>query len=67
MIKKTLDLIYVSLKLLQGENISPAGKINILWKLKYIIPLHILKKYVKQNYMYRYMRICMHVWWGIHN
>lgn len=40
MVKRTLGLIYVPLKLLQGENISPAGKINILWKLKYIIPLH---------------------------
>lgn len=40
MVEKTLGLIYVSLKLLQGENISPAGKINILWMLKYIILLH---------------------------
>lgn len=40
MVKRTLGLIYVPLKLLQGENISPAGKINILWKLKYTIPLH---------------------------
>lgn len=44
MVKRTLGLIYVPLKLLQGENISPAGKINILWKLKYIIPLHFYEK-----------------------
>lgn len=49
MIKKGLELIYVSLKLLQGKN---KHSVKVKVKVKYIILLHILSNLLKQNYIY---------------